>query len=93
MSQPGPKRRHLAVFLAARVVFELADDLLLTSDAVIERELLERSRQLTGLLEKKLRDRGLPRKNVIDLERRKNRRTLARALNSTAPDPRPPRAA
>jgi DNA repair protein RadC len=54
---------------------------------------LMRSRQLTGLLEKKLRDRGLTRKNVIDLQRRKNRRTLAKALSSTAPDPRPPRAA
>jgi hypothetical protein len=93
MSQPGPKRRHLAVFLAARVVLDLADELLLTGDAAIERELLERSRQLTGLLEKRLRGRSTVTLNVIDLARRKRRRALARALNSTAPDPRPPRAA
>jgi hypothetical protein len=94
MSQPGPRRRHVTLFLAARLVFELADDLMLTGDPAIERELLERSRQLTGVLEKKLRGRrGLTRKNVIDLQRLKSRRTLAQALDNTAPDPRPPRAA
>jgi hypothetical protein len=93
MSQ-GPRRPHVAMYLVGRLIVSLADDLMLTGDPGIERELLERSRQLTGLLEKRLRGRrGLTRKNVIDLQRLKCRRTLAKALENTAPDPRPPRAA
>jgi hypothetical protein len=93
MSQ-GPQRRHIAIYLVGRLVMSLSDDLMLTGDPAIERELLERSRQLTALLEKKLRGRrGLIRKNVIDLQRLRSRRTLPQALDHTAPDPRPPRAA
>jgi hypothetical protein len=93
MSQ-GPRRHHVAIYLVGRLVVSLADDLMLTGDPAIERDLLERSRQLTGLLEKKLRGRrGLTRKNVIDLQRLKSRRALAKAHDTTAPDPRPPRAA
>jgi hypothetical protein len=93
MSQ-GPRRRHVAIYLVGRLIMSLSDDLMLTGDPAIERELLERSRQLTGLLEKKLRGRrGLTRKNVIDLQRLKSRRTLTQALDNTVPDPRPPRAA
>ena len=91
MSQAGPRRRHVAIYLLGRLVASLADDLMLTADPATERELLERSRQLTGLLEQRLRGRrGLTRKNVIDLGNLKSRRALAEALENTAPDPRPP---
>ena len=94
MSQGGPRRRHVAIYLIARLVESLGDDLMLTGDPEIEQELLERSRQLTGLIEKRLGGRrGLSRKNVIDLQRLKSRRALAKALGATAPNPRPPRAA